>query len=87
MVKEKDSDRQWQVLRITYEEAEEKLIRVQKLDKLKDEFCASRNFPLLRIPYWHKDKARQMVTNFIKQHHPDCPARSTILDFFFPLAN
>jgi hypothetical protein len=31
---------------ITYEEAEEKLMRVQKLDKLKDEFSASRNFPL-----------------------------------------
>ena len=32
------------------------LILVQKRDKIKNEYALSHNIPLVRIPYWERDK-------------------------------
>lgn len=43
--------------------AEEKLLSIQKTDKIKDEFCAKHGIPLIKIPYWDYDNIEKILEN------------------------
>lgn len=41
----------------------------QYRDKIKNEYCAKNNIPLLRIPYYSKDIMEEIITNFISAYN------------------
>jgi len=45
--------------------AEERLVKQQYHDRLKDEYCENNNIKLIRIPYWEFEKVEQILINSI----------------------
>ena len=39
--------------------------KVKAHDKIKDDYCASHNIPLLRIPYWKRDTMDKILADFL----------------------
>jgi len=48
------------------EKMNNKLIQIQKHDKIKDEYCKNNNIRLLRIPYWDFDNIETILDNALK---------------------
>lgn len=50
------------------EEAEERLLIVQKHDSIKTQYCKENNIPLIRIPYWENKNLYDFLIEQIKQY-------------------
>jgi len=50
---------------MSLEKAEANFIKTQKHDGIKNNYCASNNIPLLRIPYWEKNNIKDIIDNFL----------------------
>jgi DNA-directed RNA polymerase subunit RPC12/RpoP len=53
---------------ISEKKAQDNLKTAQRRDKIKDDHCANNSIPMLRIPYWDKDKIESLVMDFISQN-------------------
>jgi len=51
---------------IDYFGGEPKFEMRKKCDKIKKDYCANHNIPLLIIPYWDFDNIHVILSNFIK---------------------
>jgi len=52
---------------IEYFGGEKSLKETQKRDKIKDNYCLSKNIPLLRIPYWELNNIENILNTFINE--------------------
>jgi hypothetical protein len=53
---------------ISEERAKENLIKAQRRDKLKNNYCDDNGYALLRIPYWEKKNIETLVTEFLNDY-------------------
>ena len=52
---------------ISEEQAKANLQSSQNRDKLKNDYCDSNGYAILRIPYWEKNNVESLVTQFMNE--------------------
>ena len=53
---------------MTDAEAQTAFENIQRRDKIKNDYCNENGIPMLRIPYWDKEKIESLVMDFISQN-------------------